>query len=62
MAFGSLALIIVIYTTLSMVEVPIYSIIKIIKSPYAVEASQTIMVGFADMFLPSVIAQISKVR
>ena len=30
-------------------------ILKLLRVPYALEASQTIMVGFADMFLPSVI-------
>lgn len=57
MAFGSLALIIVEFTPLfQWLGLPFIPLLKLLRVPYAVEASQTIMVGFADMFLPSVIA------
>ena len=57
MAFGSLALILVEYTPIfQWLGVPFIPLLKLLGVPYAVEASQTIMVGFADMFLPSVIA------
>ncbi len=57
LALGTLALVIAEYTPifkmLGMVFVPLYQLLQI---PEAVEASQTVLVGFADMFLPSVIA------
>src|SRR5699024_80935 len=57
MAFGSLALIIVEFTPFfEWLGLPFIPLLKLLGVPYAVEASQTIMVGFADMFLPSVIA------
>lgn len=56
MAFGTIALIIAEYTPLfAWLGIPFIPILKILQVPYAVEASQTIMVGFADMFLPSII-------
>lgn len=39
-----------------MVRFAFIPLLKLLGVPYAVEASQTVMVGFADMFLPSVIA------
>lgn len=57
MALGSLALMIVEFTPFfQWLGLPFIPLLKILGVPYAVEASQTIMVGFADMFLPSVIA------
>lgn len=56
MAFGTLALIIVEFTPVfQWLGMPFIPLLKLLGVPYAVEASQTIMVGFADMFLPSVI-------
>ena len=56
MAFGTIAVIIAeftpIFTWLGMPFIPLLNLLKI---PYAVEASQTMIIGFADMFLPSVI-------
>lgn len=56
MAFGTIAVIIAeftpIFTWLGMPFIPILNLLKI---PHAVEASQTMIIGFADMFLPSVI-------
>ncbi len=57
LSLGTLALIIAEYTPvfkiLGVVFIPIYSLLQI---PEAAAASQTVIVGFADMFLPSVIA------
>ncbi len=56
MAFGTIALIIAETTPIfQWLGMPFIPILKLLKVPYAIEASQTIMVGFADMFLPSVI-------
>lgn len=56
MAFGTIALIIAEATPIfAWLGTPFIPILKLFNVPYAVEASQTIMVGFADMFLPSVI-------
>ena len=56
MAFGTIALIIAEFTPIfSWLGMPFIPLLKLLQVPYAVEASQTIMVGFADMFLPSVI-------
>lgn len=56
MAFGTIALIIAESTQLfAWLGVPFIPILKLFQIPYAVEASQTMVVGFADMFLPSVI-------
>lgn len=56
MAFGTIALIIAEFTPIfSWLGMPFIPILKLLQVPYAVEASKTIMVGFADMFLPSVI-------
>lgn len=56
MAFGTLALIIAEYTSIfAWLGIPFIPLLKLLQVPYAVEASQTIMVGFADMFLPSII-------
>ena len=57
LCIGTIALIIAEYTpvfkVLGMPFIPIYNILQI---PEATLASQTVVVGFADMFLPSVIA------
>lgn len=56
MAFGTIALIIAEFTPVfQWLGMPFIPLLKLLGVPYAVEASQTIMVGFADMFLPSVI-------
>ncbi|WMM25269.1 YjiH family protein [Tissierella sp. MB52-C2] len=56
MAFGTIALIIAETTPVfEWLGMPFIPLLKLFQIPYAVEASQTIMVGFADMFLPSVI-------
>ena len=57
LAIGTIALIIAEYTSvfkvLGMPFIPLYQVLQI---PEAQMASQTVVVGFADMFLPSVIA------
>lgn len=57
MAFGLIALIIAettpIFQWLGMPFVPFMELLQI---PYAKEASETILIGFADMFLPSILA------
>lgn len=57
LAMGTLALIVAEYTPffklLGMPFIPLYQLLQI---PEAELASQTVIVGFADMFLPSVIA------
>lgn len=57
LTLGTLALIVAEYTPvfkiLGMVFIPFY---KLLQIPEAAAASQTVVVGFADMFLPSVIA------
>ncbi len=56
MTFGTIALIIAETTPIfQWMGVPFIPLLKLLKVPYAAEASQTIMVGFADMFLPSII-------
>lgn len=56
MAFGTMALIVAEFTPVfQWLGVPFIPILKLLKIPYAKEASQTMIIGFADMFLPSVI-------
>lgn len=56
MAFGTMALIIAEFTPIfEWLGMPFIPILKLLRVPDAVEASKTIMVGFSDMFLPSVI-------
>ena len=57
LSLGTLALILAEYTpvfkVLGVVFIPLYELLQL---PEAAAASQTVLVGFADMFLPSVIA------
>lgn len=57
MAMGTVTLVISVYTPffdyLGMPFIPLYELLQV---PFAKEASSTVIVGFADMFLPSVIA------
>lgn len=56
MAFGTIGLIVAEYTPIfQWLGMPFIPILNLLKVPDAVAASQTIMVGFADMFLPSVL-------
>ncbi|MGA8944139.1 MAG: YjiH family protein [Thermoactinomyces sp.] len=57
MAFGTTAVIIAEYTPLfRWLGIPFIPLLSLLQIPEAGEAAQTIVVGFADMFLPSVIA------
>ncbi|MGL5635193.1 MAG: YjiH family protein [Sarcina sp.] len=56
MAMGGIALIIAEYTPIfSILGIPFIPIFWLLGIPHAQEAASTILVGFADMFLPSVI-------
>lgn len=57
MAFGTLALIIADTTPLfSWLGVPFVPFLEWLQIPEAAAASQTVMVGFADMFIPAILA------
>ena len=57
LALGTIALIIAEYTPIfRLLGLPFIPIYKLLMIPEAELASQTVIVGFADMFLPSVIA------
>jgi len=57
MGFGTIALIIAEYTPFfKWVGVPFIPVLELLQIPEAAEASQTVIIGFADMFLPSVLA------
>lgn len=56
MAFGLIALIIAEYTPLfQWLGAPFIPLLELMQIPNAQEASQTILIGFADMFLPAII-------
>ncbi|WP_053218032.1 YjiH family protein [Virgibacillus senegalensis] len=56
MAFGLIALILAEYTPIfQWLGVPFIPLLELMQLPNATEASQTILVGFADMFLPAII-------
>ncbi|MBE6878499.1 MAG: YjiH family protein [Ruminococcaceae bacterium] len=57
LAMGTLALIIAEFTPFfRILGVPFIPLFKLLAIPEAAAASQTVVIGFADMFLPSVIA------
>lgn len=56
MAFGTIALIIAEYTPLfTWLGTPFIPLLELMQVPFAKEASETILIGFTDMFLPSII-------
>ncbi|TQS72107.1 YjiH family protein [Ornithinibacillus gellani] len=56
MAFGLIALMLAEYTPLfQWLGIPFIPLLELMQVPHAAEASQTILIGFADMFLPSII-------
>lgn len=56
MAFGTVALVIAEYTSVFVwLGLPFIPILELLRIPEASAASQTMIVGFADMFLPAVI-------
>ncbi|MDQ0151007.1 YjiH family protein [Eubacterium multiforme] len=57
MAMGGIALMIAEYTTIfQIMGTPFIPLLKLLGVPEATAASQTLIVGFADMFIPSVLA------
>lgn len=57
MALATIALIIAEYTSIfQILGLPLIPYLKLLQVPEAVAASQTLVVGFADMLLPSVLA------
>ncbi len=57
LAMGTIALIIAEYTPVfRLLGVPFIPLFQLLGIPEATAASQTVIIGFADMFLPSVIA------
>lgn len=57
LAMGTMALIIAEFTPIfRWLGIPFIPLYQLLQIPEAKEASQTVIVGFADMFLPSVIA------
>lgn len=58
MALGTLALIIAETTPLfQWLGLPFIPLLELLNIPYAKEASETIMIGFADMFLPAILGE-----
>ncbi|MEW9500915.1 YjiH family protein [Jeotgalibacillus marinus] len=56
MAFGTIALILAEKTsTFAILGAPFVPILELLQIPYAADAAQTMVVGFADMFLPAII-------
>ncbi|WBW99171.1 YjiH family protein [Oceanirhabdus sp. W0125-5] len=57
MSMGTIALIIAEYTPVfKILGLPFIPLLNLLSIPEAAAASQTILVGFADMFIPSIIA------
>ncbi|WP_345332641.1 YjiH family protein [Ferrimonas pelagia] len=57
MAIGTIALVIAESTPLfSWLGAPFVPLLELLQIPHAAEASTTVMVGFADMFLPAIMA------
>ncbi|GLS90214.1 membrane protein [Psychromonas marina] len=57
MAMGTIALILAEYTPIfSYLGYPFIPLLELLQVPEAAAASQTIVVGFADMFIPSILA------
>lgn len=58
MAYGTFSLILAEYTPVfSWLGLPFQPLLELCQVDYAVEASQAILLGFADMFLPVVVTQ-----
>jgi nucleoside recognition membrane protein YjiH len=57
MAIGTLALILAEHTPIfNYLGMPFVPLLELLQIPEAVDASKTIVVGFADMFIPSILA------
>ncbi|GEN89414.1 YjiH family protein [Oceanobacillus sojae] len=56
MAFGTIAVMIAEYTPLfQWLGMPFVPILELMQIPFAHEASETLLIGFADMFLPAIL-------
>lgn len=56
MAFGTIAVMIAEYTPLfQWLGMPFVPILELMQIPFAHEASETMLIGFADMFLPAIL-------
>ncbi|RUL53109.1 YjiH family protein [Lysinibacillus antri] len=56
MAFGTIALVLAEYTSVfKILGMPFEPILAVLQIPFADEAAQTMIVGFADMLLPSIL-------
>lgn len=56
MAFGLVALIVAEYTPIfQWLGMPFIPLLEVMQVPEAAEASETILIGFADMFLPAIL-------
>ncbi|APH05688.1 YjiH family protein [Bacillus weihaiensis] len=56
MTIGTIALVIAEYTPLfKLLGAPFIPVLEMLQVPEAAEASQTMLIGFADMFLPAII-------
>ncbi len=56
MTFGLIALMIAEYTPVfQWLGMPFIPLLELMQIPYAAEASQTLLIGFADMFIPAII-------
>ncbi|MBS6022631.1 MAG: YjiH family protein [Paeniclostridium sordellii] len=55
MAWGTLALMVAEFTPFfNLISFPIVFVLKLLQVPNAIEAAPAVLVGFADMFLPSI--------
>jgi nucleoside recognition membrane protein YjiH len=55
MAWGTLALVVAEFTPIfNWISFPVVFILKLLQVPNAIEAAPAVLVGFADMFLPSI--------
>lgn len=58
MAFGTVALVLAEYTSVfRILGKPFEYVLQVLQIPEAAEAAQTMVVGFADMFLPVILAE-----
>ncbi|WP_425489226.1 YjiH family protein [Alkalicella caledoniensis] len=56
MALGTITLIVAEFTSVfSVLGMPFIPLLRLLNIPEAVEASETLVIGFADMFLPAII-------
>lgn len=55
MAIGTVAVVIAEYTSFfQLIGAPFVPLLELMQIPYAQEASETLLIGFADMFLPAI--------